>query len=143
VRRRAGITQQRGEHRDRGRVLNALRETLPGPGAPRIVRAGLPDRGAILVAKGLPRGVTGRARPVRSTSRTWASRSSAWAAMANIATLAVVTSRTSVTVPVSGSWRARAVTRGPSVSGHDASGARPECRARACALASRVSARSI
>ena len=37
ARRRAGITQERGEHRDRGRVLNALRETLPGPGAPRIV----------------------------------------------------------------------------------------------------------
>ena len=48
-----------------------------------------------------------------------------------------------MTVPVSGSWRARAVIRGPSVSGHDASGARPRCRARACAPASRVSARSI
>ena len=35
-----------------------------------------------------------------------------------------------MTVPVSGSWRARAVIRGPSVSGHDASGARPRCRAR-------------
>ena len=32
---------------------------------------------------------------------------------------AVVASRTRVTVPVSGSWRARAVIRGPSVSGHD------------------------
>jgi hypothetical protein len=31
ARRRAGITQERGEHRDRDRVLNALRETLLGP----------------------------------------------------------------------------------------------------------------
>ena len=45
--------------------------------------------------------------------------------------LAVVASRTRVTVPVSGSWRARAVIRGPSVSGQDGSGARPRCRARA------------
>ncbi len=65
ARRRAGITQERGEHRDRCRVLNALRETLPGPGAARIVRAGLPDRGAFLVAERLPCAVTGRARPVR------------------------------------------------------------------------------
>jgi hypothetical protein len=69
LRRRAGITQERGEHRDRGRVLNSLRETVFGPGAPRIVRAGLPDRGALLVAEGLPRGVTGRARPVRPARR--------------------------------------------------------------------------
>ena len=69
LRRRAGITQERGEHRDRGRVLNALRETLLGPGAPRIVRAGLPDRGAFLVAEGLPCAVTGRARPVRPARR--------------------------------------------------------------------------
>jgi hypothetical protein len=40
-----------------------------GPGAPRIVRAGLPDRGALLVAEGLPRGVTGRAGPVRPSRR--------------------------------------------------------------------------
>ena len=40
---------------------------MRGPGAPRIVRAGLPDRGALLVAEGLPRGVTGRARPVRAS----------------------------------------------------------------------------
>jgi hypothetical protein len=46
-----GITQERGERGDSGRVLNALRETLLGPGAPRIVRAGLPDRGALLVAE--------------------------------------------------------------------------------------------
>ena len=69
LRRGAGITQERGEHRDRGRVLNALRETLLGPGAPRIVRAGLPDRGALLVAEPLPGGVTGRARPVRPSRR--------------------------------------------------------------------------
>ena len=69
VRRRAGITQERGEHRNRGRVLNSLRETMLGPGAPRIVRAGLPDRGALLVAEGLPCGVTGRARPVRPARR--------------------------------------------------------------------------
>ena len=69
ARRRAGITQERGEHRDRGRVLNALRETLPGPGAPRIVRAGLPDRGAFLVAERLPCAVTGRARPVPRARR--------------------------------------------------------------------------
>ena len=69
MRRRAGITDERGEQRDRGRVLNALRETLPGPGAARIVRAGLPDRGALLVAEPLPRGVTGRARPVRPARR--------------------------------------------------------------------------
>ena len=50
---------------------------------------------------------------------------------ANMATLAVVASRTRVTVPVSGSWRARAVMRGPSVSGQAGSGARPLCRARA------------
>ena len=43
--------------------------------------------------------------------------------------LAVAASRTRVTVPVSGSWRARAVIRGPSVSGQAASGARPRCRA--------------
>ena len=47
--------------------------------------------------------------------------------------LAVVVSRTSVTVPVSGSWRARAVMRGPSVSGQAGSGARLSRRARACA----------
>ena len=46
--------------------------------------------------------------------------------------LAVVASRTRVTVPVSGSWRARAVIRGPSVSGQAGSGARPPRRARAC-----------
>ena len=46
-----------------------------------------------------------------------------------------------MTVPVSGSWRARAVMRGPSVSGQAGSGARLLCRARA--LESRVSARSI
>ena len=45
--------------------------------------------------------------------------------------LAVVVSRTSVTVPVSGSWRARAVMRGPSVSGQAGSGALPPRRARA------------
>ena len=49
-----------------------------------------------------------------------------------MAMLAVVASRTRVTVPVSGSWRARAVIRGPSVSGQAGSGARPLCRARAC-----------
>ena len=65
LRRRAGSTQERGEHRDRCRVLNALRETMLGPGAPRIVRADLPDRGALLVAQGLPCGATVRARPVR------------------------------------------------------------------------------
>src|SRR5437660_10760321 len=69
ARRRAGITQERGEHRDRCRVLNSLRETMLGPGAPRSVRAGLPDRGALLVAHGLPRAVTGRARPVRPPRR--------------------------------------------------------------------------
>ena len=37
----------------------------------------------------------------------------------------VAASRTRVTVPVSGSWRARAVIRGPSVSGQAGSGARP------------------
>jgi hypothetical protein len=64
--------------------------------------------------------------PNRSTSRTWASRSSAWAAMANIAMLAVVASRTKVIVWVSGSWRARARIRGASVSGQACSGmARP------------------
>ena len=40
-----------------------------GPGAPRIVRAGLPDRGALLVAEGLPCAVIGRARPVRPARR--------------------------------------------------------------------------
>jgi hypothetical protein len=40
VRRRAGIAQERGEHRDRCRVLDSLRETMLGPGAARIVRAG-------------------------------------------------------------------------------------------------------
>ena len=65
----SGHTQKRGEHRDRGRVLNALRETLPGPGAARIIRAGLPDRGALLVAEGLPGSVTGRASPVRPSRR--------------------------------------------------------------------------
>src|SRR5260370_40129363 len=40
-----------------------------------------------------------------------------------VAGLAVAASRTRVAVPVSGSWRARAVIRGPLVSGHDASGA--------------------
>jgi hypothetical protein len=69
VRWRAGSTQERGEHRDRGRVLDALRETLLGPGAPRIVRAGLPDRGAFLVAEGPPCAATGRARPVRLSRR--------------------------------------------------------------------------
>src|SRR5207249_1516540 len=69
ARRRAAITQERGERGDRCRVLNALRETLPGPGAARIVRAGLPDRGAFLVAEPLPRAVTGRARPVRPSRR--------------------------------------------------------------------------
>ena len=47
------------------------------------------------------------------------------------AMLALAVSRTRVTVPVSGSWRARAVIRGPSVSGHADSGALPPCRARA------------
>ena len=61
--------QECGEQRDRGRVLNALRETLADPGAPRVVRAGLPDRGAVLVAEGLPGAVTGRARPVRPSRR--------------------------------------------------------------------------
>src|SRR5437773_499617 len=64
-----GITQECGEYRDRGRVLNALREPLRGPGAPRIVRAGLPDRGAFLVAEGPPCAATGRARPVRPSRR--------------------------------------------------------------------------
>ena len=69
VRWRAGIPQQRGEHRDRGRVLDPLRETLLGPGAARIIRAGLPDRGAFLVAEGLPGAATGRARPARLSPR--------------------------------------------------------------------------
>jgi hypothetical protein len=69
VARRADITQERGEHRDRCRVLNALRETMPGPGAPRIIRAGLPDRGALLVTHGLPCAATVRARPVRPSRR--------------------------------------------------------------------------
>jgi hypothetical protein len=69
VRRRAGSTQERGEHRDRCRVLDARRESVPGPGAPRIVCAGLPDRGALLVAEGLPGGATVRARPVRPPRR--------------------------------------------------------------------------
>jgi hypothetical protein len=60
-----------------------------------------------------------------------------------MAMLAVVVSRTRVTVPVPGSWRARAVIRGPAVSGQAGSGALPPHRARACAPASRVSARSI
>ena len=69
ARRQAGSTQECGEHRDRCRVLNALRETVLGSGAPRIVRAGLPDRGALLVAHGLPGGATVRARPVRPSRR--------------------------------------------------------------------------
>ena len=69
VRRRAGITQECGEHRDRCRVLDSLRETVLGSGAPRIVRAGLPDRGALLVAHGLPGGATVRGRPVRPSRR--------------------------------------------------------------------------
>jgi hypothetical protein len=69
VRWRAGSTQQRGEHRDRCGVLNALRETVLGPGAPRIVCAGLPDRGAFLVAEGLPCAAARRARPVRLSRR--------------------------------------------------------------------------
>ena len=55
LRRRAGIAQERGEHRDRCRVLDVLWETVLGPGASRIVRAGLPDRGALLVAERLLR----------------------------------------------------------------------------------------
>jgi hypothetical protein len=45
--------QERGEQRDRCRVLDALRETMLGPGTPRIIRAGLPDRGALVVVEGL------------------------------------------------------------------------------------------
>ena len=40
-----------------------------GPGASRIVRAGLPDRGALLLAEGLPCAATVRARPVRPSRR--------------------------------------------------------------------------
>ncbi len=67
--RRAGSTQECGEHRDRCRVLNSLRETMLGSGAPRIVRAGLPDRGALLVTHGLPCAATVRGRPVRPSRR--------------------------------------------------------------------------
>ena len=47
----------------------------------------------------------------------WASRSSAWAAMANMTALAVVVSRTRVTVWVSGLRLARATGPGSSISG--------------------------
>jgi hypothetical protein len=70
--------------------------------------------------------------PNCSTSRTWALRSSAYAARANMTMPAVVASRTKVTVPVSESWRARAVTRGPPVSSLAGSGTVRRCRARAC-----------
>ena len=54
----------------------------------------------------------------------WASRSSAWAAMAKMAALAVVASRTRVTVWVSGLRLARATGAGPSISGHAPLGVR-------------------
>jgi Domain of unknown function (DUF222) len=51
------------------RYHDALQDAMLGPGAPRIVRAGLPDRGALLVAEGLPCAATVRARPVRLSRR--------------------------------------------------------------------------
>jgi hypothetical protein len=55
----------------------------------------------------------------------WASRSSAWAAIAKTTALAVVVSRTRVTVRLSGLRLARATGPGPSISGHVRSGVRP------------------
>ena len=57
----------------------------------------------------------------------WASRSSAWAAMAKMTALAVVASRTRVTVWVSGLRLARATGPGSSISGRACSGCAWPC----------------
>jgi hypothetical protein len=49
---RGHIAQDRDEHRDRGRVLNPLRESVLDSGAPRVVRADLTDGFPLLVAHG-------------------------------------------------------------------------------------------
>jgi hypothetical protein len=63
--RRARVAQDRRENRDRRRILDTLRETIFNAGAPRVVRASLPDRGYLLIAHGLPCVATVCAGPVR------------------------------------------------------------------------------